>query len=142
MKRPFRDKRPIGPLTDLYDSADYGKEVVGVSGTPFPNRDKNPMVIIYKLDGNPVFVDDFTEAIQQEVDQLVDSDFQNVKVEYKKSGISSKGRFSEPAIVLRLPGKSMPFNDVSLHRVEQIIIRIAETSDLDLTVSGIIIEQE
>jgi hypothetical protein len=137
MKRPFASKRPIGPL------ADKAKDVIGVSGTPFPNRSKNPMVIIYKLDGdNPVFVDDFTKALQQEVSQTVVNDFNSTTVDYKRKGRSSKADFAEPAVILRVSPEDVPFNDTSIHRVGEIIGRIARTQDIDLTVSGIIIEQE
>lgn len=137
MKRPLAGKRPIGPL------ADRAKEVIGIPGTPMPNRSKNPMVIIYKLDGdNPVFVDDFTKAIQQEVEQTVVNEFNNTRTQYKKTGVSSKADFTEPAVILRVPPEDIPFNDTSLHRVEQIISRVAGTQDIDLSVSGIIIEQE
>lgn len=140
MNRPLADKRPIGPINE---AVDYGKDVLGITGTPMPNRDKNPVILVYRMDGDRPFQSrDFKNAVQQEVDQLVDEDFGGARVTYKKSGPSSKADFNDPAVVIEIPGESLPINDSSVHRVEQSIIRIAGNADMETTISEIFIEQE
>jgi|APHM01.1.fsa_nt_gi hypothetical protein len=136
MKRPLADKRPIGPLFS------EDKSVLGVPGTPMPNRDKNPMVIVYKLDGNPVFGDDFKRAIQEEIDGMLSEEFGDTRVKYKRSGRSSKADFDSPAVILRVPGEELPIQDSTIHRVEQMVMRIADSAGADISVSEIFIEQE
>lgn len=143
MKRPFAGRRPIGPISQLggpQDSAD-DKDVMGISGTPMPDRPKNKMVLIYKLEGdNPVFVKDFANAIQRDI--AATTRFTNPRVTFKKFGPSSKADFEEQAVIVQVKSQDIPFTDSEVHRIEDVINRIAKTLNADVDVSEIFIEQE
>lgn len=136
MQRPLSDKRPVGPFVFNED-----KEVLGISGTPFPDRPKNPIILIYKLEGDHIFFSrDFKNAIKEDISQT--TDFTNPRVDFKKSGPSSKATFEEQAVIVRVKAGDIPFEHSQVHRIESVIERVAQTSDADTNVSEIIIEQE
>lgn len=136
MKRPFSDKRPLGPFAQS-----SSKEVMGVSGTPMPDRSKNNQVLIYRLEGDHIaFIKDFAKAVKQDIDGR--HLFESSRVTYKKSGVSSKANFDEQAIIVRVRADEVPFTDEQIHVVEDTITRVAQNENINVSVSHIYIEQE
>lgn len=143
--RPFADKRPFGPIVDinkvkrrLQNMASGGKTVVGVSGTPFPNRPKHNMVLVYVIDGDHIpIIRDLNSDIRRKVTSR--DEYSDFRVDIKRSGTSAKATFEQQAIIIRVPGGDLPINDEDIHRIEQIINRAIP---VDAKVAQIIIEQE
>lgn len=139
--RPLEDKRPIGPVVDIdnlkqrMNNLSGGKSVVGVSGTPMPQRPKNRILVSYLLDGRHLGM--YKKAVDN-IEQKVQARYSDYRVEFKKSGKTSKGMFKNQAFIIRIPGSELPFNDEDLHRIADIIERNID----DVQVVQMIIDQE
>ena len=137
MKRPLSDKRPVGPFVGTdnltedpkkfteFDFDTSGKEVIGVAGTPLPNKDKEELLVIYVLD-------DFifqSGKMRDEVDRNINSRdiFENdARVEFLKSGKSASKPFDEQAILVYVPAEDLAVTESQLQRVEDTITRITK----------------
>lgn len=110
------------------------KNVVGISGTPFPNRKKNDILITYTLHGGHVlYISDLASNIQMKVEAR----YEGMDVRYKKKGISSKGDFKEQAIIVRVRGEALPIQRRHINKIEGIIERAAD----ELRVDKVVIDQ-
>lgn len=138
--RPLKDKRPLGPFisTKWDDVSGSGKQVIGVTGTPFPHRDKNNLVVTYVLRENKVV---FTDKLANEVQRKVDGRFEDIRIQVLKRGTTSSKPFQNQAIVARIPGDRLPLEDEVIHTIEGVIER-AKGPDGGLKVDHIIIDQE
>jgi hypothetical protein len=147
MKRPFASKRPIGPFfsqdkfTQLRENRD--KEVVGISGTPFPNVDKEELLVIYVLEGMKIFQTNKSEtAIQRKINGR--NEYDGYTVDVLKSGESSKKQFKEQAVLIRVPADDIATTRTDLELFERIITREVNNtdSDEDVRVKEIIYEMK
>ena len=134
MQRPFASKRPIGPFfsqnkfTELTGNRD--KEVIGVAGTPFPNVDKEDLLVIYVLEGPTIFdIEQFQSNIQRKINGR--SEYDDYTVEILKSGESSKKQFNEQAVLIRVPADDIATTRTDLDIFEGIITREANNTDTD-----------
>lgn len=133
MRRPFERWRPVGPFFALGDE----KDVVGVSGTPWPNRAKNDMVLTFALGGDHIVIPkDVTNNIRM---KLESRGYQGIEVDFKMSGSSSKANFDEQAVIIRVKGNALPIRKEQLEDIEGVIERNPE---YDIRVKGVIIDQE
>lgn len=148
MKRPFKDKRLVGPFvssdkfTKLGFRPEDEKEVVGVSGTPFPNYDKEELLVIYVLEGDHLAM---ARQIEKDVKNKINSrgEFDRFGVRFLKSGKSSTKQFKEQAVLVKVPKESIAITESSLQRIEDIIVRSAKsTHDMDVSVKERIYEME
>jgi len=137
MRRPFADKRLLGPIvssskfTNLGIRDDSSKEVIGVPGTPFPNREKEDLLVIYVLDTSSkrlYHVGDFADDVERKINGR--GEFDEFKVEFLNSGKTSAKGFKEQAVLVRVPGNSIAITDSSLDRIEGIIER---QEDIEVT---------
>jgi hypothetical protein len=147
MKRPFASKRPIGPFfsqnkfTELTGNRD--KEVIGVAGTPFPNVDKEELLVIYVLEGMKIFQTNKSEtAIQRKINGR--NEYDGYTVDVLKSGESSKKQFKEQAVLIRVPADDIATTRTDLELFERIITREVNNtdSDEDVRVKEIIYEMK
>jgi len=147
MQRPFKDKRVLGPFIeynqgvtedpDKYTELDFddgGKEVIGVPGTPMPNKDKEPLIVLYVLSGTSdhvYYTDDFTDQIDRDINQrdIFESD---VRVKFLKSGKSSSKNFKEQAVFVKIPGDELAITESQLQRIEGIINRSPGQTDVEV----------
>lgn len=140
VERPLENSRPFGPVVNIdnlkqrMNNLSGGKSVVGISGTPMPQRPKNEMVISYLLEGTHIFR---SRDAKNNIKQKVKARYDNYRVDFKKSGETSKGMFKNQAVVIRIPGSELPFNDDDVHRIEDVINRNLN----DVEVVQIIIDQ-
>ena len=140
MRRPLEDVRPIGPFisTKWDDVPGSGKKVLGVAGTPMPNRPKVPMNIIYVLEeGRIVYMDRARSNLQMKVESRYDG----VSMKVTRSGSDSSKPFDQQAVVATVYPRSLPIEDSVIHTIEGIIERYSEVST-PLKVGHIIIDQE
>lgn len=148
MKRPLSRIRPIGPVfseskfTRLGFRGEGEKEVVGVSGTPFPNQDKEELLVIYVLEGpRIVFTDDFKSNVQRKINGRPEYD--GYKVKFLKSGTSSKKQFKEQAVLVEIPSEDIATTRTDLNTFEGIIVRQAEDiTDSTVGIKEVIYEME
>lgn len=117
------------------DTSKERKEVVGVSGTPFPNREKNSILITYVLNG--VFIH-MTEDFRKNIEMKAKARYDGVSARFKKSGKSSKADFKNQALILRIKGNQLPIRKELIDRIERVIERAQE----GIEVVDIIIDQE
>lgn len=112
-----------------------GKEVVGSSGTPFPNREKNDILITYVLDGVFIYnTGDFKKNIEMKASARHDG----VSTRFKKNGKSSKADFKNQALILVVKGGQLPIRKELINKVKRIIERAQE----GIEVVDVIIDQE
>lgn len=142
MNRPFADKRLIGPVfsqdkfTRLGFRGEDEKEVVGVSGTPFPNQEKEELLVIYVLEGGRIFRSaDFASNVQRKINGRPEYD--GYKVRFLKSGTSSSKQFKEQAVLVEIPSEDIATTRTDLDTFEGIIVREAE----DVTGSAVGIKE-
>lgn len=135
MRRPFADKRPLGPFvvsqgpsedpkkyTEL-DFDDDGKDVIGISGTPMPDRDKEDLMVIYVLGGDHIaFSTEFKKRVQRDINSR-DIFREPVRVKFLRSGTSAAKSFTEQAVLIDIPGENLAITESQLHRIEGIIER-------------------
>jgi len=125
MKRPFKDIRPIGPFSQRFtETTGEGKQVIGSSGTPFPNVPKDDLYVIYVLDeqgSRPFKTRDFANNVQRKINAR--GEFDGYKVDFLKSGISSKKNFKEQAVLVKVQGENLAITETQLQRIEGIIER-------------------
>lgn len=140
VNRPLANRRPIGPLINLENRNEDGKSVIGVSGTPFPNREKNPIVATYVLGGDNVATLP-REASSGMGDKIRDK-IPGVRVDTKRGGSSSKAPFDNQAVVVTIPGDSLPLQDNELHKVSDTIDRQIEEMSVDAHVISLLIDQK
>ena len=123
--RPLKSIRPIGPFSDKFtDKPGEGKQVIGSSGTPMPNKPKCDTWVIYVISGQgsrPFKSREFKNNVQRKINAR--DDLQNIRVEFLKSGISSTKNFKEQAVLVRIPGSEMPMTESQLSRIQGIIER-------------------
>lgn len=144
VERPLSDRRPIGPIFDLSDvksrmsrMSGVQKSVIGVTGTPFPNRPKTPLAVTYVLEGRHIFnIRDEKENIRREL--MTREEYSGFSVDYKESDSSSKAPFDNQAFIVRIPGENLAVNDNDIHIIQDII----EESIEGVEVAQIIIDQE
>jgi len=137
MKRPFKDKRLLGPFIEYSQGVsedpdkftelgfDDGKEVIGVPGTPMPDREKEALFVIYVLSGSSdhvYFVDEFKKQIDRDINQR-DIFESGVRVKFLESGESSAKGFKEQAVAVKIPGEELAITESQLQRIEDIINR-------------------
>lgn len=135
MGRPFKNKRPLGPFVvsqsptedpKKYTELDFdteGKEVIGVSGTPMPGREKEDLHVIYVLTGDHIaFARDFKKRVQRDINAR-DIFEAPVRVKFLKSGTSAAKSFKEQAVVVEIPGENLAITESQLQRIEGIVER-------------------
>jgi hypothetical protein len=137
MNRPLSSVRPVGPVV-----SQQTKSVLGVTGTPMPNRKKNNIVVTFKLDGDHItLIDEFTTNVSRKV--AARDDFKNPVFKYKRSGSSSKADFKNQAIIMELTGDELPIRESSLERVKGVIERAAyDLYEDQVTVQEVFIDQQ
>jgi hypothetical protein len=153
MRRPFKDKRPLGPFVvsqspsedpKKYTELDFdteGKEVIGVSGTPMPGREKEDLHVIYVLAGDHIaFARDFKKRVQRDINAR-DIFEAPVRVKFLKSGTSAAKSFKEQAVVVEVPGENLAITESQLQRIERIIERPTKMG-IDIEVKERIYEME
>lgn len=152
MRRPFAHKRPYGPFftsedfdrfTDLDFDRESKKEVVGVHGTPFPNCEKEELLVIYILEGPHIpFTRDFAAAVSNKINSR--PEFDGYRVEFLKSGKSSAKEFREQAVLVEVLGEDLAIRHSDIERIQGIIERerLGGTMDEDdaVTVKEIVYE--
>lgn len=146
MKRPLASKRPVGPVfsqdkfTRIGFRGEGEKEVIGVSGTPFPDQDKEDLLVIYVLDGSRVvFTDQFADNVQRKINGRPEYD--GYRVRFLKSGTSSKKQFKEQAVLVRIPSDDIATTRTDLGTFEGIIVRQYEdTTDSTVGIKEVIYE--
>lgn len=125
MRRPLSEYRPIGPFADKFTELyGNGKDVIGISGTPFPDQQKEELLVIYVLSGEGervVSTRDFSEAIQMKINGR--PEFEGFVVDFLKSGKSSKKDFTEQAVLVRVPPEQIAITESDLQIIEGIIKR-------------------
>ena len=145
MERPFKDKRPLGPFVvsqsptedpKKYTELDFdteGKEVIGMSGTPMPNREKEDLIVIYVLEGDHIALPrDFKKRVQRDINAR-DMFKDPVRVKFLKSGKTASKSFKEQAVFVSIPGSNLAITESQLQRVERIIERPGKLGvDLDV----------
>jgi hypothetical protein len=110
------------------------KEVVGASGTPFPNREKNNILITYVLDGVHIY---HTSDFRKNVEMKMRSRYDGISARFKKSGSSSKASFKNQALILKIKGDQLPVRGELIERGKGVIERAQE----NVEVVDIIIDQ-
>lgn len=148
MNRPLSRIRPVGPVfsqdkfTRLGFRGEDEKEVVGVSGTPFPNKEKEDLLVIYVLQGSRIFrSDDFSSNVQRKINGRPEYDSYNVR--FLKSGTSAKKQFKEQAVLVEIPSEDIATTRTDLDTFEGIILREAEdAADSTVEVKEVIYEME
>lgn len=138
--RPLKNVRPIGPFisTKWDDVPGSGKKVIGVAGTPFPNRPKNPLVITYVLQKGRMTM---LQEAQKNIQMKVDSRYDGINIKVHRSGVDSATPFKNQAVSATIKPKNLPLEDDVIHRIEGIIERYSKY-DNDIEVGSIIIDQE
>jgi len=129
MRRPLKDKRPVGPFvssdkfTKLGFQEGSGKEVIGISGTPFPQNPKEDLLVIYVLgDGTRVFESrQFADDVQRKINGR--NEFEGFGVRFLKSGTSAKKQFKEQAVMVRVPADHIAITESDLEVIQGIIER-------------------
>jgi hypothetical protein len=100
------------------------KTVVGVPGTPFPNREKESLLVTFKLDsqaGRVVFSDDYEETVERRVTGR--PEYQDASVTYHSSGSSSAVPFAEQGVTIEIPGRTLAVTQSDIDRLEGIVTR-------------------
>jgi hypothetical protein len=148
MKRPLSRIRPVGPVfseskfTTLGFRGEDEKEVVGVSGTPFPNQEKEDLLVIYVLGGPHIaFADRFESNVQRKINGRSEYDGYNVR--FLKSGTSAAKQFKEQAVLVEIPSEDIATTRTDLDTFEGIIAREAEdATDSTVEIKEIIYEMK
>jgi len=153
MKRPFKDKRPLGPFVvsqsptedpRKYTELDFdteGKEVIGIPGTPMPNREKEDLIVIYVLEGDHIALPrDFKKRVQRDINAR-DIFEDPARVRFLKSGKTGSKSFKEQAVLVSIPGSSLAITESQLQRVGRIVQRPGKLG-VDLEVKERIYEME
>jgi len=153
MDRPLADKRPVGPILNLDAIGDAEKSVIGVSGTPFPDRGKNPLVITFILEGKhqallssdveskSTSLNDYPEGklgirIADKID--LSGGFGN-SIKAKDSGSSAAVPVENQAIIITIPGENLPVQEGEINRV---VNTINSFYDNETTVKTYVVDQE
>ena len=146
MKRLFADKRPIGPFVSSEKFTELGfndgadKEIIGQAGTSFPYTEKEDLHVIYVLKDTSIFqTQDFASNIQRKINGR--NEYEGYKVEFLKSGTSSKKQFKEQAVKVVIPSDDIATTRSDLDRIQGIIERQYENiSGSKLEIEEIIYE--
>lgn len=138
----FRRLTTLGPLVKENDS----KEVVGIAGTPYPNRPKSDLVLTYILGGYTrpfINVRDAADDIQRKVDSRVSG----TDVTVLKSGRGSQKMyggerlFDGQGVVVRIFGSRLPITETNLSKIDGVIQRKLEQVNEELDdADGVFIE--
>ena len=153
MDRPLADKRPVGPILNLYAIGDARKDVIGVSGTPMPDREKNPLVITFILEGNhQAFLPSDVESKSTNLDDAPEGNLGNrikdkidlpggfgSNIKAKGSGSSAAVPVDNQAIIITIPGENLPVQEAEINRV---INTINTFYDSETTVKTYVVDQE
>lgn len=139
--RPLADRRPVGPILNLDNIGQSGKSVIGVPGTPFPDRGKNPIVITFLLEGmHQAFIrQDVRGTLGDKIEDKMDLSGVLGGVDAKESGSSSAVPFQNQAVIVTVPGEGLPIQESEINRV---INTIERHYDNETTVQTFIIDQE
>lgn len=146
MKRPLKDKVDQVASSDKFTRLNIRgadeKEVIGIAGTPFPNFDKEDLMVIYVLSGDYVFQSSrFARGIERKINGR--QEYDGYKVDFLKSGTSSKKNFKEQAVVVTIPGEDIAITRSDLDIFEGIIKRqYSDMVDSDVEIKEVIYEME
>jgi hypothetical protein len=146
MKRPLKDKVEQVASSDKFTRLNIRgadkKEVIGISGTPFPNYDKENLMVIYVLSGDPIYQSSqFARDVKRKINGRPEYD--GYKVDFLKSGTSSKKNFKEQAVVVTIPGEDIAITRSDLDIFEGIIERqYDDIVESDVEIKEVIYEME
>lgn len=146
MERPLKDKFKKVASSDKFTRLNIRgadeKEVIGVAGTPFPNFDKEDLMVIYVLSGDPIFQSSqFARDVERKINGRPEYD--GYLVDFLKSGTSSKKSFKEQAVVVTIPGEDIAITRSDLDVFEGIIERqYDDIAESDVEIKEVIYEME
>lgn len=106
------------------DSPGSDKTVVGVAGTPFPNNEKESLLVTYVVDpaGSRItFTNDFEEDVGRKINGR--GEFGDYTVKVHKTGRSSAKPFRQQAVTVTVPAEDLPTSNGDLSRIARIIER-------------------
>lgn len=146
MKRPLKDKVEQVASSDKFTRLNIRgadeKEVIGIAGTPFPNYDKEDLMVIYVLDATLIFQSSqFARDVERKINGR--SEYDGYEVDFLKSGKSSKKSFKEQAVVVTVPGKDIATTRSDLDVFQGIIEReYQNVTEESVEIKEIIYEME
>lgn len=106
------------------DSPGSDKTVVGVAGTPFPNNEKEPLLVTYSIDpsGSRItFTNDYENDVARKINGR--GEFEGYRVKVHKTGRSSAKPFRQQAVTVTIPTEELPTSNSDLSRIAGIIER-------------------
>lgn len=109
------------------DSPGSDKTVVGVAGTPFPDNDKEPLLVTYVIDpsGSRItFTNDYEKDVARKINGR--GGFEGYKVKVHKTGRTSAKPFRKQAVTVTVPKDQLPTANSDLSRIAGIIQRNRE----------------
>lgn len=100
------------------------KTVVGVTGTPLPNKVKEPLLLTFQFDERGqrvVFADQYEETVRRRVTGR--PEYEEASVTFHKSGTSSAVPFTQQGVTVTIPGEALPLTETDIDRFKGIIRR-------------------
>lgn len=141
-KRPFADKRPIGPLMDIDLSRERGEKIqLGTSGTSMPDRPKGTLNVLFVMDRHVATLpgDVRSGTLRDKIWDKVDG---KPYLSVKRSGRSSAAPFDEQAVIVRLDEDNLPVQQGQINRIANTIENHYSNLDFDVGVKNIIFDTE